>query len=193
MSEKVFRLEKVGLVQAGKSILSAFGPFALGLILSIAYTLFFEDNIPAISFHFRNAFVLSAIVYVVMYLYGKKKTKTKDFANQFVIRIVNDELTIEIDHTVVFNGNIHELKAIRTLDLSNKKNSVQCQIYIGKEVFSLASSLNSSNKSAFDYFVKFCEKQLHMEIKSVPFSIYTHNWQGIKYLEYFNPENPLSE
>lgn len=191
MSEKVFKLEKIGLVQAGKGILYAFGPFALGLILSFAYTLFFENHIPGISFHFRNAFILSAIVYAVMYFSGKKKTK--DFANQFVIRIVNDQLTIEIDDTVVFSGDIHELKAIRTLDLSNKKNDVQCQIYMGKEVFSLASSLNSTNKYEFDNFVRFCEKQLHMKIKAVPFSIYTHNWQGIKYLEYFNPENPLSE
>lgn len=72
-----------------------------------------------------------------------------------------------------------------------KKNDVQAQIYIGEKVFSLASSLNYSNKSQFNDFVLCCEKSLEMKIKSVPFSIYTHNLQGIKYLEYFNPGNPL--
>lgn len=188
MSEKVFRLKEIGLVQAGKSIFLTFGLFALGLILSFGYVIFFEVRIRGIFFHFRNAFIFYAIVYGIMHLVKKKK---KDFANQFVIRIVNTELIIEIDQEVAFAGHINELKAIRTLDLSNKKNDVQCQIYIGCEVFSLASSLNSANKYTFNDFVRYCEKQLHMEIKAVPFSIYTHNLQGIKYLEYFNPHNPL--
>lgn len=56
----------------------------------------------------------------------------------------------------------------------------------------LASSLNYNNKSQFNELVLVCERKLGMKIKPVPFSIYTHNLQGIKYVEYFNPRNPLT-
>lgn len=187
--EKIYELKDIGLQQVGKSILWSGGAFGVGLIGSFAYGFFINHEVLSIFFHLRNAFIFFILVYGIIQLTNKKEERNS--ARQFLIKILDKNLTIEIDNTTVFKGPLNELRAIRTLDLSNKKNDVQAQIYIGDKVFSLASSLNYSNKSQFNDFVLCCEKRLEMKIKPVPFSIYTHNFQGIKYLEYFNPGNPL--
>lgn len=189
IGEKKIELKEIGLQQTGKAILITWGSFALGLLGSFAYSFLISHQIQGIFFHLRNAFIVFIVVYGIMQLFNKKKIK--DTAHQFLIKINDNNITIEIDHEMAFNGDLHELKAIRTLEPSNKKNDVQGQIYINDHTFSLASSLNGNNKNEFDEFVRYCEKKLKMQIKTTPFSIYTHNLQGIKYLEYFNPVNPL--
>ena len=186
---RIFELKDVGLQQAGKSILWTGGLFFIGLIGSFAYGIFINHEVSSIFFHLRNAFVLFIIIFGVKEFFNRKDKP--GYGELVLLKIIDTSLVLEIDKFIVFNGNINELKAIRTLDLSNKKDDLQAQIYIGNQTFNLASSLNYNNKSQFNEFVLICEKKLGMKIKPVPFSIYTHNLQGIKYVEYFNPKNPL--
>ena len=188
-NDKTFELRNIGLVQAGRSILLSSGVFALGLFGSMAYSLLISHGSEGIFFHFRNGMILFALVYFIRRLFAKKKMK--DTAKQLLIRILNGNIAIEIDKETVFSGKLDDLKAIRTLDPANKKNDVQAQVYLGDQTISLASSVDWHNKNEFDAFVHYCQKALKLQIKPVPFSIYTSNFQGVKYLEYFNPKNPL--
>lgn len=187
--DKTFKLTDVGLQQAGKAILLTWLPFVVGLCGSFAYDLLINPQSRTIFFHLRNAFIFAFIVYGLMQIFNKKRVK--DSAKVVLFKILNGMLSIEVDNEIVFSGSLNDLKAIRTLDPANKKNTIQCQIYVGDVIISLASNLNFVNKLNFDDFTKYCEMHLHMVIKPVPFSIYTSNFQGIKYLEYYNPKNPL--
>ncbi|MGY4385199.1 hypothetical protein ACVWYN_002235 [Pedobacter sp. UYP24] len=189
-NEKIFELHDIGLVQAGKSIMFTFGLFAFGLLGSMVYSLFVSHSHEGLFFHLRNGTIFFAIVYGIRQLFSRKKTK--DIAHQLLIKISNDTITIEIDRETAFSGSLKDLKSIRTLDPANPKADVQGQIYIGNQIFNLASSLNRQNKLEFDSFVLFCKNALKMQIKSVPFSVFTSNFQGVKYIEYFNPKNPLT-
>lgn len=183
-NETVFKLKEVSLQQAGKAVLWNFLPFVIGLIGSFAYDIFIDPQYRSIFFHLRNASIFAVVIYGITQLLNKKNVK--DIAHLVLIKITDKQISIEIDKEIIFNGNINELKAIRTLELSNKKLDVQGQIYIGQQVVNLASSINANNKYEFDGFVKYCEKRLGMLIKPVPFSIFTHNFQGVKYVEYYN-------
>ncbi len=161
----------------------------IGFIGSMVYALLITPQVTrGVFFPLKIAAVFSTACYGISRLLSNRK---KTLANKVLFKIDNEQFIVEIDDEKVFDGKLQDLKAIRTLDPINKKNSVQCQIYIGDMIISLASNLDFMNKLNMDDFTKYCEKKLHMAIKPVPFSIYTSNFQGIKYLEYYNPKNPL--
>ena len=187
--KKTYELTDVGLQQAGKAILYAFLPFMIGFFGSMIYDVLITPHVTrGLFFPLKIAAICSVVGYGIGQLLPNKK---KNLANKVLLKIDDEQFIVEVDDEKIFDGKIQDLKAIRTLDPINKKDSVQCQIYAGDVIVSLASNLNYMNKLNMDDFTKYCEKRLHMAIKPVPFSIYTSNFQGIKYLEYYNPQNPL--
>lgn len=190
--QKTFELKDVYLgVPGGKENIWLISLFLFTLFGSFAYDIFTHTYGRSIFYHFKNACLVLVLIVAVLRLF--KKEKTKDFARRFLIGVNEEAIFVEIEGKPAFKGLLTDLKAIRTLELSNKKYDVQCKIYLKDQVFVLTSSLNGDNKFLFDSFVLYCERKLKMKIKPVPFSIFTHNWQGIKYVEYYNPENPLKD
>ena len=157
MTEKEFKLTDVGLQQAGKAILLTWLPFMTGFLGSMIYDILITPHVTrGIFFFLRVAAIFSVVGYGVSQLLSNKK---KTLANIVLLKINNEQFIIEIDGEKVFDGKIQDLKAIRTLDPINKKNSIQCQIYAGDVIISLASNLNFLNKLIQFERILFTEKQ----------------------------------
>lgn len=83
---------------------------------------------------------------------------------------------------------LSDFKGVRTLHPSNPKADIQAEIVLRNRKVSLTSALDEDAKAGFDAFCRFCENVLGFVERDVPFSIWTHNWQGARYVEYANPD-----
>ncbi|MBC9797724.1 hypothetical protein [Sinomicrobium weinanense] len=124
-----------------------------------------------------------AVFYVGIRLIQKRYLKKN-------IRLSIDRHTVKIayDNTEEYSGPVSDFKAIRTLHPSNGKGDVQAELFFRGKKISLTSAVNQDGKQQFDTFCSYCRNKLSFEEKDLPFSIWTHNWQGVKYVEYQNPD-----
>ncbi|UGU17179.1 hypothetical protein LS482_04735 [Sinomicrobium kalidii] len=173
-----FTLNNVMTIQIGKWYI------LWGIVVIISFfgiKVFLGDVLRIIQSPYSFVLVL-ALFFAGIRLIQKKylKKSIRFFINKDTVKVIYNDVDEYIRP-------IDDLKAVRTLHHSNKKGDIQAEFFFRGEKINLTSAINHTGKEQLDAFCLYCQKKLGFVEGNVPFSIWTHNWQGVKYVEYKNP------
>ncbi|WP_461532424.1 hypothetical protein [Sinomicrobium sp.] len=174
-----FALGEIMTIQVGKWYIW------WGILVFISFVgikIILGDMLGILPIHYSILLVLTLFFTGIYFIQKKyKKESVKLLISKNAIKIIYDGKD-------EFSGLLSDFKAIRTLHHSNKKGDIQAELFFRDRKINLTSAMNKEGKQQFDEFCLYCNKTLQFTESEVPFSIWTHNWQGVKYVEYKNPE-----
>ncbi|RNL85955.1 hypothetical protein ED312_11910 [Sinomicrobium pectinilyticum] len=173
-----FILKKVMTLQVGKWYILC------GLLIAISFIgikVILGDELRILQFPY-SLFLVIAVFYAGVKLIHKKYLK-----KSIQISIDPNIIKITYNDNGGYTKPTNDLKSIRTLHPSNKKGDIQAELIFRDHKITLTSAVNRESKEQWDAFCLHCQKKLRFVEGAVPFSIWTHNWQGTKYIEYKNP------
>lgn len=130
-----------------------------------------------------------AIILVIAVFYvGIQLIQKKYLKKNIHLSVGGNTVKVAYGNTEAYSGPISDFKAIHTLHPSNTKGDIQAELFFRHKKISFTAAVNQDGKRQFDTFCLYCRDKLGFEEGDLPFSIWTHNWQGTKYMAYKNPD-----
>lgn len=172
-----FDLGRVNTIQEGKRYLvwGAYGAFC-----------FFFIRIVLVDYLKVVSVTASIPIFLIVFYFGIT------MLNKLTVKRVKIEFGPETI-SLFYNGQLkyralmENFKGLRTL-FESPKNEVQGELILNDKKFSFAQNGNTESQDNWEAFYFLLNKTYNFEKTEVPFSVWTHNWQGVKYVEFTNPK-----
>lgn len=136
----------------------------------------------------RPSFTYIIIISILAVLIGRTIFKCSFEISTLTFILNSDNIEIIIDKKGTQIIPLSDFYAIRTLDPSNQKNaSLQFEILNRDKKIGFFKMMAKDQQKVMSFLCNALLSTYNFEVNDVPFSIWTHNFSKVKYIEYKNP------
>lgn len=136
---------------------------------------------------FRPSFIYILISATLVIIVGNIIFKALFRKPTLTIILNNENIEMIINHKTS-QIQLTDFISIRTLDPNNQKNaSLQFEVLSRNKKIGFFRMIAKEEQKIMSFLCKALVDQYNFKVKDVPFSIWTHNFSKVKYIEYKNP------